>query len=70
MLNLGNYFVTTQGGFCPQIIKEYCKHFDHIDVFCLGNEGKQQFSKNVTVYSGGVLKWFSFFNQIEKETLQ
>lgn len=69
MLNLGDYFVTTQGGFCPQRIDEYRKHFDKVFVFCLGNKGKQEMRNNVTVYSGPLLRWYSFFRKIEKNNV-
>lgn len=70
MLNLGDYFVTTKGGFCPQRINEYSKQFDRIYVFCLGNEGKKKFNKNTFVYSGSLLKWIYFFLKIDKKNIR
>lgn len=70
MLNLGNYFVTAKGGFCPQRIEEYSKHFDHVDVFCLGDKGIRKFNDKVTIHSGNILKWFSFFKKIKNNNIK
>lgn len=67
MLNLGNYFVTTKGGFCPQRIKEYSTHFDKVYVLCLGNQGIKKFNLNTKIYSGNIIKWIYYFSKLKKE---
>lgn len=70
MLNLGDYFVTTKGGFCPLRIEEYSKSFDKVFVFCLGNKSIKKFNNNTTIYSGNILKWIYYFIKIPKKNIE
>lgn len=70
MLNLGDYFVTTKGGFCPLRIEAYSKGFDKVFVFCLGNKSIKKFNNNTTIYSGNIIKWLYYFLKIPKKNIK